>query len=158
MVFDIPQHGVQAVANLCGAASSEGRPQRRILPNVSPAESQNVIFELWNGTVILKVERPIRIVVRGTGDSVRGTFHVDSIGAEFQTVILRDGLPRNTPIGSQSTNIEGESCPGVGLSSAKMLGTVDRASYIQMFVPHTVSAETCHILGQRTVDNSLRER
>src|SRR5260370_22293289 len=158
MVFDIPQHGIQAVANLCGTASSEGCPQRRILPNVSPAERQNVIFKLRNGAVILEVESPIRVAVRRTSHSVRRTLYVHSVGANFQAVVLCDRLPGHAPIGSQSTNIEPESCARVGLRPANVLRTVNCAAYVQMLVPHGVSAESGHILREGAINNGFPRR
>src|SRR4029077_20458829 len=98
------------VGSLCCATSSECSQQRRVLPDVRTADGKDVVLELRDRSVILKVCSPVCIPVHQAGDAVRSALYVNAVAADLQVIVLAGRLPGHTPVGRDPPDIVVKSC------------------------------------------------
>src|SRR6516225_7089596 len=102
--------------------------------------------------VVLKVRRPVRETVFGTGNRTVRALHVYAVGANCEIVVLAGGLISQTPVWSHAADVDGATGSVIGLGRTNVLGAVDRAHEIKMVVPHGVAANSGDVLRQAAVD------
>lgn len=69
-----------------------------------------------------------------------------SVGADFEIVVLTGSLVRDPPVERYASDVETAARAVIGLRCAKVLRAIKRAPHIKMIVPHSVAAETGHVL------------
>ena len=158
VVDGVSAQRVQIVMDEVRSAPREGCEEVGAFVDVSPMHRQEIVFELWKDSLVLKVCGKVGVIVLGTHDVDGRSRQVHPVGTDHEVVIPRRLLPSQAPVRRHASDVEPEVRPVVGLSSADVFRAVNRGCAVEVVIPHGISAESGHILAERPVNDRRGSR